>query len=129
MLKISCAQIPARIGDFDFNLAQIVAAADNAQKQGAHLLITPELSITGYLPEDLLMRPAFRAASEAAFGRLSDALKAYPDLYVLIGVPTWFMQGVKLRVYNSVVVLQGGQEIQRIHKQKLPISCLAKKTG
>ena len=69
MLKFSCAQIPARIGDFEFNLAQIVEAARNAQQQGAHVLVTPELSITGYLPEDLLFRPAFRAASVAALGR------------------------------------------------------------
>jgi NAD+ synthase (glutamine-hydrolysing) len=120
MLKFSCAQIPARIGDFEFNLAQIIEAARNAQQQGAHVLVTPELSITGYLPEDLLFRPAFRAASEATLGRLCTALHAYPDLYVLVGVPTWFMQGAKLKVYNSVVVLQGGQEVQRIHKQKLP---------
>ena len=120
MLKFSCAQIPARIGDFDFNLAQIIEAARNAQQQGAHVLVTPELSITGYLPEDLLFRPAFRAASEAALGQLCTALRAYPDLYVLVGVPTWFTQGAKLKVYNSVVVLQGGQEVQRIHKQKLP---------
>ncbi|MBS1174753.1 MAG: nadE [Burkholderiaceae bacterium] len=120
MLKFSCAQIPARIGDFEFNLAQIVEAAHNAQQQGAHVLVTPELSITGYLPEDLLMRPAFRAASEAAFGQLCKALRVYPDLYVLVGIPTWFMEGAKLKIYNSIIVLQGGQEIQRIHKQKLP---------
>ena len=120
MLKISCAQIPARIGDFDFNLNQILESAASAQQQGAHILLTPELSITGYLPEDLLMRPAFRTASEAAFGRLCEALAAYPDLYVFVGIPTWFTQGVKTKVYNSVSVLLGGQEVQRIHKQKLP---------
>ena len=120
MLKISCAQIPARIGDFDFNLKQILDAADNAQKQGAHVLLTPELSLTGYLPEDLLMRPAFRMAAEAALARLGEALKIYPDLYVLVGVPTWFIYDQKLKAHNSAVVLLGGVEIQRIHKQKLP---------
>ncbi len=120
MLKFSCAQIPAHIGDFEFNLAQITEAARNAQQQGAHVLLTPELSMTGYLPEDLLFRPAFRAAAEAAFGRLCVALRAYPDLYVLVGIPTWFMDDAKFKIYNSVVVLQGGQEVQRIHKQKLP---------
>ena len=120
MLKMSCAQIPARIGDFEFNLKQIMDAAASAQQQGAHILLTPELSVTGYLPEDLLMRPAFRAASEEAFGQLCEALAVYPDLYVAVGIPTWFMQGVKLKVYNSVSVLLGGREVQRIHKQKLP---------
>lgn len=120
MLKISSAQIPARIGDFEFNLNEIIHAASNAQQQGAHVLVTPELSLTGYLPEDLLMRPAYQAAAEAALGRLQAALTQFPDLYVLVGVPTWFTEGVKLKAYNSVVVLRGGVELQRIHKQKLP---------
>lgn len=120
MLKISNAQIAARIGDFEFNLSQIIKAAESAQQQGAHVLVTPELSITGYLPEDLLLRPAFRTASEAALGRLCEALTRFPDLYVLVGIPTWFTEGAKLKAFNSVVVLQGGHELQRIHKQKLP---------
>ncbi|GHA69300.1 NAD+ synthase [Formosimonas limnophila] len=120
MLKISNAQIAARIGDFDFNVNEIIKAAMSAQQQGSHLLVTPELSVTGYLPEDLLMRPAFRMASERALGQLCEALAQFPDLYVLVGIPTWFMDGVKLKVYNSVVVLQGGRELQRTHKQKLP---------
>lgn len=120
MLKISTAQIPARIGDFEFNLNQIITAAQAAQQQGAHVLVTPELSITGYLPEDLLSRPAYQAAAEYALGRLLAASVDFPDLYLLVGVPTWFMDGVKLRAYNSVVVVQGGVELQRIHKQKLP---------
>ena len=120
MLKISNAQIPARIGDFEFNLNEIIRAAGSAQQQGAHVLVTPELSLTGYLPEDLLMRPAYQSATEAALGRLQAALSQFPDLYVLVGIPTWFAEGVKLKAYNSVVVLRGGVELQRIHKQKLP---------
>ena len=120
MLKISNAQIPARIGDFEFNLNEINRAAGSAQQQRAHVLVTPELSLTGYLPEDLLMRPAYQSATEAAFGRLQAALSQFPDLYVLVGIPTWFAEGVKLKAYNSVVVLRGGVELQRIHKQKLP---------
>jgi NAD+ synthase (glutamine-hydrolysing) len=120
MLKISNAQIPARIGDFDFNLNEIIVAARAAQQQGAHILVTPELSITGYLPEDLLLRPAFWVASEHALGRLLEASNEFPDLYLIVGIPTWFMDGIKLRAYNSAVVIQGGQELQRIHKQKLP---------
>ncbi|TDR31716.1 NAD+ synthase [Hydromonas duriensis] len=120
MLKISTAQIPARIGDFSFNVEHIVRAAANAQQQGAHVLVTPELSLTGYIPEDLLLRPAYRAACEKVFNDVCEALTQYPDLYVLIGLPTWFEDGVKLRSFNSVVVLLGGVEVQRVHKQKLP---------
>lgn len=120
MLKLSVAQIPARIGDFTYNMAQIMTAADFAQQQGAHVLVTPELSLTGYTPEDLLMRPAFRTATEYALAQLSEALTAFPDLYVFIGVPTWFTEGAKLKCYNSVAVLCGGVEVMRVHKQKLP---------
>lgn len=66
------------------------------------------------------MRPAYQSATEAALGRLQAALSQFPDLYVLVGIPTWFAEGVKLKAYNSVVVLRGGVELQRIHKQKLP---------
>ncbi|MGL4767613.1 MAG: NAD+ synthase [Formosimonas sp.] len=120
MLKLSIAQIPARIGNFEFNRTEILNAAQAAQQQGAHILLTPELSLTGYLPEDLLLRPSFRSATEHALAQLQEALAAWPDLYVLVGVPTWFVEGPKLKAYNSVLVLQGGRELQRIHKQKLP---------
>lgn len=120
MLKISNAQIPVKIGDFQFNLNEIWVAAQNAQRQGAHLLVTPELSITGYLPEDLIFRPAYQLASEAALGRLLELLSEFPDLYVLAGIPTWFQEGAKTRVYNSMVLIRGGVELTRIHKQKLP---------
>ncbi len=120
MLKISAAQIPARIGDFAYNTGYILRAAANGQQQGAHIVITPELSLTGYIPEDLLMRPAYRAACEKAYNDLCEALTQYPDLYVLIGLPTWFEEGVKLRSYNSVAIVLGGVEVQRVHKQKLP---------
>lgn len=120
MLKFSCAQIPARIGDFAFNLAQITEAANAAQQQGAHVLVTPELSVTGYLPEDLLFRPAFEQAAQVAFGQLCAALQQFPDLYVLVGIPTWVNDAGQAKIYNSAVLLQGGREITRIHKQKLP---------
>lgn len=120
MLKISSAQITARIGDHEFNAAQIIAAANNAQQQGAHLLVLPELSLTGYLPDDLLFRPAYIQATEFAFAKLCDGLQKFPDLFVFVGLPTWSMNGSKLKIHNSVAVLQGGVEVQRIHKQKLP---------
>lgn len=120
MLKISSAQITARIGDHAFNTAQILAAANNAQQQGAHLLVLPELSLTGYLPDDLLFRPAYIQATEFAFAQLCCELQKFPDLFVLIGLPTWSIHDSKLKIYNSVAVLQGGVEIQRVHKQKLP---------
>ncbi|HQO29256.1 MAG TPA: nitrilase-related carbon-nitrogen hydrolase, partial [Accumulibacter sp.] len=58
-LKIAIAQINVTVGDFAGNLARIVDFAKRAQQQGADLLLTPELALCGYPPEDLLLRADF----------------------------------------------------------------------
>lgn len=63
--RIALAQLNVTVGDFAGNVAKIVAAAQAAHDAGAHLLIAPELALSGYPPEDLLLRPAFYAASDA----------------------------------------------------------------
>ncbi|MEA3119867.1 MAG: hypothetical protein QOI13_3137, partial [Paraburkholderia sp.] len=57
--RIALAQINTIVGDFAGNIAKIVDAARSAHLDGAKLLVTPELSLSGYPPEDLLLRPAF----------------------------------------------------------------------
>src|SRR5690349_15247610 len=61
--RLALAQLNVTVGDFAGNVAKIVAAARAAHSDGAKLLIAPELAISGYPPEDLLLRPAFYAAS------------------------------------------------------------------
>ncbi len=68
--RIALAQINVTVGDFAGNVAKIVAAARAAHNDGAKLLIAPELALSGYPPEDLLLRPAFYAASAAALADL-----------------------------------------------------------
>ena len=58
-MKIAIAQLNPTIGDISGNAGQILSAAQAAAKQGADLLLTPELSLCGYPPRDLLMRPSF----------------------------------------------------------------------
>jgi NAD+ synthase (glutamine-hydrolysing) len=65
-MRIALAQINVTVGDLPGNAARIVAAAREALAQGAVLLVTPELSLCGYPPEDLLLRPAFIAGLSAA---------------------------------------------------------------
>lgn len=62
MLKVALAQINATVGDLEGNARLIEAAARQAYVKGARLVATPELSLTGYPPEDLLLRPAFMDA-------------------------------------------------------------------
>ena len=61
-MKIAIAQINCTVGDFTSNTARILDAVSQAKNGGAALVITPELALTGYPPEDLLLRDDFRAA-------------------------------------------------------------------
>ena len=66
MLRVALAQINATVGDLEGNVERVLAAYDEAARAGADLVAFPELVVTGYPPEDLLLRPAFvRAAGEA----------------------------------------------------------------
>ena len=58
-MKIAIAQLNPTIGDLDYNASLILAAAQQAETEHARLLLTPELSLCGYPPRDLLMQPAF----------------------------------------------------------------------
>ncbi|MEA3121998.1 MAG: hypothetical protein QOH33_1559, partial [Paraburkholderia sp.] len=85
--RIALAQINTIVGDFAGNIAKIVDAACAAHVDGAKLLVTPELSLSGYPPEDLLLRPAFYAASAAALAELAALLKPFAGLHVVVGHP------------------------------------------
>ena len=61
-VKVALAQINVTVGDIQGNAAKIIESARTAFAAGAKLLLTPELSLCGYPPEDLLLRPAFMAA-------------------------------------------------------------------
>ena len=58
-VRVGIAQINALVGDLAGNARLVFEAARDAYAQGARVLLTPELALTGYPPEDLLLRPAF----------------------------------------------------------------------
>ena len=70
-LRIALAQLNVTVGDLAGNAARILAAARDAAAEGAQLLVTPELSLCGYPPEDLLLRPAFIAACQQQWQQLA----------------------------------------------------------
>ncbi|MFM8676460.1 MAG: nitrilase-related carbon-nitrogen hydrolase, partial [Burkholderiaceae bacterium] len=72
MLKVALAQINSRVGDLAGNTQRIIDAAHRAQAMGASVMVTPELALTGYPPEDLLLRPAFLAACDRALSGLAE---------------------------------------------------------
>jgi NAD+ synthase (glutamine-hydrolysing) len=70
-LRLAGAQINPVVGDVDGNVDRILAAYQEAAGQGAHLVVFPELAVTGYPPEDLVFKPSFLAASRAAVERVA----------------------------------------------------------
>ncbi|MEO0478536.1 MAG: NAD+ synthase [Planctomycetota bacterium] len=82
-MRIALCQINTTVGDFDGNRDRILAAASEARRAGARLALFPELAISGYPPEDLLLRRDFLSAQDQALRTLTEAVP--PDLAVLLG--------------------------------------------
>ncbi|MCP5264474.1 MAG: NAD+ synthase [Burkholderiaceae bacterium] len=114
-MRIALAQLNQTVGDFDGNTRRIIEAARAAEAQGAQILLTPELSLTGYPPEDLLLRRAFYDAADAALLTLRQAC-AQLSVDLLVGLP--LMQGD--RRYNAAVLLRGGEVVGEYRKHDLP---------
>ena len=86
-LRVAVLQFNPIVGDLAGNARQIVEQARLAHAQGARLVLTPELSLCGYPPEDLLLRPSFIQACQDALIGIATELGDLPDLHVLVGHP------------------------------------------
>jgi len=85
-VRLALAQVNVVVGDLDGNVAKLVAAIRGAEGAGADLVILPELAVTGYPPEDLLLRPGFvRAAREA----VDEVARACTTTTALVGAPAF----------------------------------------
>jgi NAD+ synthase (glutamine-hydrolysing) len=113
---IALAQINPIVGDLSGNAKLIREAAEVAHRSGAKLLVTPELALTGYPPEDLLLRPAFIEAAADSLDQLRSTLAAYPGLAVVVGHPLKTPQGL----HNAASVLRDGKCIASYAKHELP---------
>jgi NAD+ synthase (glutamine-hydrolysing) len=111
-MRLALAQLNTVVGDLDGNRARILAAADEARAAGADLLVTPELAVTGYPPEDLLLRPAFVRAAEASARRIAAGANG---LTILLGTP-WFDRDL----YNACAVCARGSIRAVYRKRWLP---------
>ena len=114
--KIALAQINPLLGDLAGNAQLILEASAEAFKQGAKLVLTPELSLTGYPPEDLLLRPAFIEAAQQQLDKLMVELASFPGLTIIVGHPKKTSVGLQ----NFASVLRDGKVIAGYAKQELP---------
>jgi NAD+ synthase len=113
--RITLAQLNPTVGDVAGNAAKARAARDKAKADGADLLLLPELFVTGYPPEDLVLKPAFQAACREAVEALArETADGGPA--VLIGTP--WVEDEKL--YNACALLDGGRIAALRYKANLP---------
>ena len=132
-LRIALAQVNARVGDLDGNAEIVLASCRDAAERGAHLVVLPEMMLTGYPIEDLAYRASFIAASQQAVDELATRLDAegLGDLVVVVGhlasaKPRSGMRSPdklgtpKNAPTNSASVIHGGTVVTRYDKHHLP---------
>ena len=110
-LRVALAQINPTVGDFAGNAALIHKAVSQAVHEGAHVVVFPEMIVTGYPVEDLALRPSFQAASIAAVEKIASTITS--DIVAVVG---YLDHGPK----NAVAVIHQGQIKARYFKQHLP---------
>ncbi len=127
-MKIALAQINATVGDLDGNARRIAEMARRAHRGGATVVVAPELALTGYPPEDLLLRPAFMQACAETLAGLATSLADCEGLHLVLGHPHQFGERGDLRSksfavqqrFNAASVLSGGRIAGTYCKRELP---------
>lgn len=111
-MRIALAQFNPTVGDLTGNTSKIVQLAIQAREAGAQVLVTPELALTGYSPEDLLLRNHFYQAIQSGL----DELLELDDITLVVGHP------VKLghERFNAATVMRDGNVLGQYHKMLLP---------
>ncbi len=111
-LRLALAQIDPRVGDLEGNAARITAQIDAARDAGAELVLFPELALTGYPPEDLLLKEHFLQATREAMATLA---REAEGIVALVGFPERADD-----VYNALAVLADGALQAAYRKTVLP---------
>lgn len=112
VLRLALAQHDFPVGAVAANTAKVRELMTQARAGGASLAVFPELTISGYPPEDLLLRPSFLAACQDAMQELAAGTNG---LAAIVGFPHSLGE-----VYNAAALLRGGEIAQITHKQILP---------
>ncbi len=129
-LSVALLQFNPIVGDLSGNAQAIIDASRQAYAQGARLVVTPEMALCGYPPEDLLLRPAFMQACDAAVQRIAAALADLPELHLVLGHPMSGLQGpgddVRTRSWsiprrlNAASLIAAGRVVASYAKRELP---------
>jgi len=115
-VRVGIAQLNALVGDLAGNARLVLEAAQEAYRQGARVLLTPELMLPGYPPEDLLLRPDFVERCEATLHTLCQDLSPLRGMHVVVGHVCHTQEGLR----NAASVLVDGTILGTYFKQELP---------
>lgn len=117
VVKVGLAQINSRVGDLKANAAKIIESARWASQQGLDILVTPELTLTGYPAEDLFLRDEFLRRHDQAFQELRAQLNAIdPRMRVVVG----HVSKIDGKLYNVASVVAEGRVLACYCKHELP---------
>jgi NAD+ synthase (glutamine-hydrolysing) len=108
-MRLALAQINTTVGDLEGNRERILSSLNDAKEAAADLVLFPELAITGYPPEDLLLRPSFIRAAERS---LAEVAREVRGLVAFVGTPH-----LERDLYNACAVCSGG-EVKAIYRKR-----------
>src|SRR5260221_728280 len=108
-MRLALAQINTVVGDLDGNRSLILARLEEARSSGADLVLFPELAVTSYPPEDLLLRPGFVRAARRALGEIAAATAG---ISALVGFPHFDGD-----LYNACAVCSDG-EVRAVYRKR-----------
>src|SRR5213596_1578693 len=111
-MRLALAQINTTVGDLDGNSERILSGIDEAKSAGADLVLFPELAVTGYPPEDLLLRPGFIRAAEQT---LKEIARATRGIVAFVGAPLFDRD-----LFNACAVCAAGEVKALYRKRFLP---------
>src|SRR5690348_17108884 len=113
-MRLALAQVDPVVGDLEGNRELIIARIEEARTAGADIVLLPELVVTGYPPEDLLLRPGFVRAARSSVERIAAATG---DIVALVGAPLF--DGV---LFNACAICADGEIAGWAKKWHLPTS-------
>lgn len=112
--RAASASLNLKVADPQYNKNSIISAIEAAEKEGARLLVTPELSVTGYTCADLFFTFALQNAANDALAQITAATKG-KNIAVLLGMPVPFLGSL----YNCAVLVRGGKIIGAVPKKHI----------
>src|SRR5438477_4303991 len=114
-VRVALCQLDTVVGDLDGNVGTVLAALDEAESAGADLAVFPELALTGYPPEDLLLKPGFVADNLRQLHYLVSESDHMPELTAVVGFVDRDHD-----IYNAAAIINSGKLQGVYHKHYLP---------